>query len=299
MLPAMPRPRRAKPCKMGRMSQHYDLHSHSRASDGTLAPAELVAAAAAAGVRVLALTDHDSVDGIAEAETAARAAGIRLVAGVEVSVTWQAQTLHVLGLGVDPDCAALQQGLAQLAGFRDWRAEEIGRRLAKAGIPGAYAGARERAQGRIVSRTHFAQFLVDAGHAPTVRDVFKRFLVNNRPGFVSGQWATLEEAAGWIHAAGGMMVLAHPARYRMTATRLRRCLGDFRAHGGAGIEVVSGSHTKDQVRTMAALCRNEGLLASCGSDYHGPENPWIRLGELPTLPAGLTPVWESERWPLH
>ena len=284
---------------MERMSRHYDLHSHSLASDGTLSPDQLVQAAVAAGVDVLALTDHDSVDGIKEAHDSAIRAGLQLVPGVEISVTWQAQTLHVLGLGVDPDNALLRQGLAGLSDFRDWRAEEISRRLARAGIPGALDGARRLAQGRIVSRTHFARFLVEQGHAASLQEVFRRFLVNNRPGYVSGEWAALDAVIAWIHAAGGVAVLAHPARYRMSATKLRRCLGEFRECGGVGMEVVSGSHTPDQVRTMAALCRKQDLLASCGSDFHGPENPWIRLGELPPLPAGCTPVWESEHWPMQ
>ena len=284
---------------MVRMSRHYDLHSHSLASDGTLSPDQLVQAAVAAGVDVLALTDHDSVDGIKEAHTSATRAGLQLVPGVEVSVTWQAQTLHVLGLGIDPDNPVLRQGLAGLSDFRDWRAEEIGRRLARAGIPGAWDGARRLAQGRIVSRTHFARFLVEQGHAANLQQVFRRFLVNNRPGYVSGEWAALDAVIEWIHAAGGVAVLAHPARYRMTATKLRRCLGEFRECGGVGMEVISGSHTPDQVRTMAVLCRKQDLLASCGSDFHGPENPWIRLGELPPLPAGCKPVWESEHWPMH
>lgn len=280
------------------MSLRYDLHSHSLASDGSLAPATLVAAAHAAGIGVLALTDHDTTDGIEEAAGAARAHGIQLIRGVEISVTWQAQTVHILGLGLDTGNAGLQDGLARLRAFRDWRAEEIGRRLARAGIGGAWTGARALAQGRIVSRTHFAQYLVAQGHAASVRDVFRRFLVNNRPGYVSGQWATLAEALAWIQAAGGVAVIAHPARYSMTASKLRRLIGEFRELGGAGMEVVSGSHTRDNVTAMAALCRNEGLLASCGSDYHGPENCWIRLGELPELPAGCKPVWEGDRWPM-
>ncbi|MGB5539379.1 MAG: PHP domain-containing protein [Gammaproteobacteria bacterium] len=281
------------------MTTRYDLHSHSLASDGTLTPAALVQAAHAAGIRVLALTDHDTTDGIREAADAAQALGLRLVQGAELSVTWQAQTVHVLGLGLDTENAALQAGLAQLRDSRDLRAREIGRRLARAGIGGAWTGARALAQGRIVSRTHFAHFLVAQGHAASVRDVFRRFLVNNKPGYVSGQWASLEDALAWIRAAGGIAVIAHPARYGMTASKLRRLIGEFRELGGIGMEVVSGSHTRDNIDTMAALCRNERLLASCGSDYHGPENCWIRLGELPELPAGCTPVWQSERWPLQ
>jgi len=284
---------------MGLMPLQYDLHSHSIASDGSLSPVELVTAAHAAGVDVLALTDHDTLDGLLEAAHTARGLGMQLVPGVEISVSWQSQTIHILGLNVDPGCEPLQTGLEALREFRHWRAREIGRRLARAGIGGCYEGARALARGNIVGRTHFAQHLVAAGHARTVREVFKRFLVNNKPGFVSGQWASLEGALDWIHRAGGLAVIAHPARYRMTASKLRRLLGEFRAGGGVGMEVVSGSHSRDNISAMAALCRNEQLLASCGSDYHGPQNPWIKLGQLPALPAGCPPVWESERWPVR
>jgi len=281
------------------MSVSYDLHSHSLASDGTLTPAGLVQAAGDAGIGVLALTDHDTTDGIDEAAAAAAAANLQLVPGVEISVSWQSQTIHVLGLGIDPGNAGLQDGLAQQCAFRDWRAEEIGRRLARAGIGGAWDGARALARGRIISRTHFAHYLVEQGHAASVREVFRRFLVSNKPGYVSGQWAELEAALGWIQAAGGVAVIAHPARYRLTASKLRRLVGEFRDLGGIGMEVVCGSHTRDNISAMAAVCRSERLLASCGSDYHGPENCWIRLGELPALPAGCTPVWESGQWPVQ
>jgi predicted metal-dependent phosphoesterase TrpH len=279
------------------MSATYDLHSHSLASDGTLSPAALLRAAHAGGVDVLALTDHDTTDGIAEAAVTAGELGMQLVPGVEISVSWQAQTIHVLGIGIDPGNAELQAGLAGLRDFRDWRAGEIGRRLARSGIGGAYTGARALAHGRIVSRTHFAQFLVEQGHAANVREVFRRFLVHNKPGYVSGEWAELETVLGWIRAAGGLALIAHPARYNMTGSKLRRLIGEFRDCGGIGMEVVSGSHSRDNIQSMAALCRNEGLLASSGSDYHGPENCWIRLGKLPALPDGCTPVWESDRWP--
>ena len=281
------------------MSNHYDLHSHSTASDGTLTPADLVGAAHAAGIRVLALTDHDTTAGIEAARQAAGALGMDLVSGVEISVSWSSQTVHVLGLNIDPDSAPLQTGLQRLRGFRDWRAEEIGRRLARAGIEGAGEGARALARGSIVSRTHFAHYLVALGHARTVRDVFKRFLVTGKPGYVSGEWAGLEEALGWIQAAGGLAVIAHPARYRMTASKLRRLIGEFRELGGSGLEVVSGSHTRDNVHAMAAHARTGRLLASCGSDYHGPENPWVQLGQLSDLPTGCRPIWESAQWRMH
>ncbi|SCZ49301.1 PHP domain-containing protein [Thiohalomonas denitrificans] len=271
----------------------YDLHSHSLASDGTLAPGELVRRARAAGVDVLALTDHDELAGIAEATEAATALGLTLVPGVEVSATWNRMTIHIVGLHVDPNNSALQAGLGRLREFRDWRAREIGRRLAKAGIEGAYEAAAERAKGRIVSRTHFAQFLAAEGHARSVRDVFKHFLKRNRPGHVPGEWATFEDAVGWIRAAGGQAVIAHPARYDMTMTRLRKLVGEFMEVGGVGIEVVSGSHSRDDCFKIAQLARHNGLLASAGSDYHGPEHPWLELGRLAPLPDGCSPIWSS------
>lgn len=281
---------------MHAMNVHYDLHSHSTASDGTLSPADLVRRAHGQGVHVLALTDHDTTAGLAEAQDAANGVGLELVPGVEVSVTWERRTVHIVGLNVDPDDAALQAGLARLEEFRHWRAEEIGRRLAKANVPDALAGARRHAKGSIVSRTHFAHYLVEVGRAPSVREVFKRYLVNDKPGHVPGQWASLEEAVGWIRGAGGQAVIAHPARYRLTATKLRKLMGAFLDCGGAGMEVVTGSHSRDECAAMAAHVRRQGLLASCGSDYHGPENPWIELGRLPALPSDCTPIWDSPAW---
>ncbi|MEK7758907.1 MAG: PHP domain-containing protein [Pseudomonadota bacterium] len=271
----------------------YDLHTHTFYSDGALAPAELVMRAAANGVHVLALTDHDVTDGVPEAQAAALQAGITLVPGVEISVTWGAQTVHVVGLQIDIAHPGLQAGLARLREFREWRAEEIGRRLAKAGIPGAIEGARSRAQRGLVSRTHFAQFLVAAGHAADVRSVFKKFLVHGKPGYVPGAWSGLDEAIGWINAEGGQAVLAHPARYKITATRLKKLLGEFRDVGGAAIEVVSGSHSRDDMFRFAQLASSYGLLASSGSDFHGPHNYYMDLGPMPPLPDGCTPVWQT------
>ncbi|MFP5507207.1 MAG: PHP domain-containing protein [Gammaproteobacteria bacterium] len=275
------------------MSLHYDLHAHSRASDGTLSATELVRRAQAAGIDVLALTDHDSLDGVAEARAAAADLPLHLIAGVEVSVTWNGQTVHIVGLNVDPDDANLRAGLAGLQAFRDWRAEEIGRRLAKAGIADAYAGACRFASGRIVSRTHFAHFLVESGRAKSLREVFKKFLVRNKPGHVPGEWATLEQAVAWIRGAGGEAVVAHPARYSLTGAKLRRLLGEFKDCGGSAMEVVSGSHTTEDMLRMAGVARALGLKASRGSDYHGPENPWVELGRIPPLPEGVVPVWQD------
>lgn len=270
----------------------YDLHSHSLVSDGALTPTELVHRAGAAGVDVLALTDHDDTDGVGEAWEAAEACGIALVPGVEVSVTWGGATLHIVGLAVDPEAPELAAGLERLRGFRDWRAGEIARRLEKAGVPGALEGAKAFVRGRILSRTHFAQFLVEAGHVDGHKDAFKRYLRHNRPGFVPGQWAALEEAVAWIRAAGGHAVLAHPARYRLTATKLRELLGQFTECGGEGLEVACGSHSRDDTLRMARLAADRGLWGSAGSDYHGPDRPWAQLGRLPAIPGYCRPIWE-------
>lgn len=275
------------------MSTLYDLHSHSLASDGTLSPTALVQLAAANGVNVLALTDHDDTSGIAEARVAAADCGITLIAGVEISVSWNKQTIHVLGLRIDPDSSPLQAGLARIREYRNWRAEEMGRRLAKHGIHGAFEAAAKLAQGKIISRTHFAHFLVEQGHARSVRDVFKAFLKPNKPGYVPGDWADLEETLGWIHGAGGQAVIAHPARYNMTATRRRKMIGEFVELGGEGLEVVSGSHSRGDNFSMAQLARHFGLKASAGSDFHGPENPWVMLGKLEPLPDGCVPIWQD------
>jgi predicted metal-dependent phosphoesterase TrpH len=277
------------------MMQSPDLHSHSTASDGTLAPDALIRRASACGVRVIALTDHDTTEGLAEARATADELGLRLVPGVEISVTWGGRTIHVVGLNLDRADTSLQEGLGRLLGYRAWRAEEIGRRLAKQGIEGAYEGAKSFSNGRLIGRTHFARFLVAQGRAADLRDVFNRYLVNGKPGHVSGEWATLEEATRWITGAGGQAVIAHPARYKLTRTRLLKLIGEFRECGGVGLEVVSGSHNRDEILTYGCLAREQRLFASAGSDYHGPENPWIDLGRLPALPAGCTPIWHD--WP--
>lgn len=275
--------------------RNYDLHTHSTASDGTLAPAQLVQRAATAGVDFLALTDHDTTEGLDEASLAAADANISLICGCEVSVTWSNRTIHIVGLNIDPSNAALQQGLAGLREFRNWRAQEIGRKLAQHGIENAYEGACEFARGNLIGRTHFAHFLVDRGHARSVREVFKKFLISNKPGHVRGQWADLDSVVGWIKAAGGQAVIAHPARYNLTRSKLLKLIGDFRMAGGDAIEVVSGSHSKDEYFTMAEHAKQQNLLASAGSDFHGPENPWIELGRLPELPVGCLPIWHN--WP--
>jgi len=277
------------------MNVCYDLHTHSTASDGTLSPSELVARAVVAGVDVLALTDHDTTEGIQEASVAARGSGICLVTGVEISVTWGGQVVHIVGLGFDPANKTLQAGLAELRHFREWRAEEIGRRLEKHGISGAYEGAKGYSNGHLISRTHFARFLVERGYAPDMRKVFKQFLTQGKPGHVAGEWADLDKAVSWVNDAGGEAVIAHPARYGMTRTKLRRLIGEFRESGGVALEVVSGSHSKDEAFTMAKHSGDFSLRASVGSDYHGPETPWVDLGKLSALPDNAVPIWHG--WP--
>lgn len=280
------------------MSSVPDLHTHSTASDGTLSPTDLVQRAAAAGVPLLALTDHDTTEGVAEAAAAAAGLGLGLVPGVEISVTWAGRTVHIIGLGVDGEQPGLKQGLARIRESRDWRAEEMGRRLAKAGIDGACDGARVFANGGLIGRTHFARFLVERQAARTEREAFKRYLGDGRPGYVPGEWATLEEAVTWIRDGGGRAVIAHPARYKLTRTRLLQFIGAFRDLGGVGIEVVCGSHSRDDAFNFARHAREQGLLASAGSDFHGPqlalhEHAWMDLGRLPPLPDGCTPIWHD------
>jgi len=272
----------------------YDLHCHSTHSDGLLAPAAVVARAAERGVDVLALTDHDEVSGLAEARDAATAAGIAFVCGAELSVTWEENTIHVIALGIDPRNTALTRGLEGIRAGRSTRARRIGDALAAAGIDGAFEGAMKYVTSeRLVSRTHFARFLVEAGHARAMKDVFKRYLTRGKPGYVAHRWATLPDAVGWIHAAGGQAVIAHPGRYDISATRMRRLLSDFRDAGGEAIEVLSPSHTREQYGEFAAHARAFGLLASCGSDWHGPDESWMDLGSMPDMPRGVLPVWQD------
>jgi predicted metal-dependent phosphoesterase TrpH len=250
--------------------------------------------AAERGVEVLALTDHDEIAGLAEAREVARGEGIRLIDGAELSVSWRDVTLHVLALAIDPTCPTLIDGLAAIREGRGSRARRIGDALAAAGIPGAYEGALKLvADEKLISRTHFARFIVAAGHAREIRQVFQRYLVPGKPGHVPHAWASVSTAIEWIHAAGGQAVLAHPGRYKVSASGMRELLGEFRDAGGDGIEVLSPSHTSAQIATFARHARTFGLTASSGSDYHGPRESWVDLGDMPPLPAGVTPVWQN------
>lgn len=274
-----------------------DLHTHSFHSDGILAPAEVVAHAREGGVELLALTDHDVTDGLDEARAACAAAGIRFLPGVEISTTWEGMTIHIVGLGIDPAAIILQAGLKGLRDVRHERAQEIDRRLAKHRIPGTLAGASALARGAIVSRTHFARYLHSQGYVTSIGQAFRRYLGRGCPGHTPTVWVPIEEAIAWIQGAGGVAVLAHPARYKLSSGKRRKLLAEFKAGGGHAIEVVSGAHSADDARRFAQFAQEFGLEASLGSDYHGPleaGGSWARPGSLAPLPPECTPVWR--RW---
>lgn len=272
--------------------QTVDLHCHSTISDGVLAPAELVARAAAKGVEMLALTDHDDVSGLAEARAAAAGHGIRFIDGVEISVTWGNTAIHIVGLGIDPHDRALLDGLAAIRAGRDGRAQRMAAGLADIGIRGALAGAARHARNpTVLSRTHFARFLVEEGVAADVHGVFERYLTSGKPGYVAHQWATLAQALGWIHGAGGVAVVAHPGRYRVSRQQLNDLLSGFKQLGGEAIEVHSGSQAREQCAEMARIARRFGFLASTASDFHAAGESPVDLGGMPPLPPDLTPVW--------
>ncbi len=270
-----------------------DLHTHSTASDGTLSPAELISQAAAAGVKILALTDHDCVAGIAEAHSAAKQNDIRLIPGIELSVMWSGRTLHLVGLNIDVNNQPLGDVLQKVLDFRVWRAEEIARKLEAYGVENALDGARAMAKTDLIGRSHFARYLVDQGFAKDFRQVFKRFMVKGKPGHVAGQWMPVASGIDLIHQAGGVAVLAHPARYNLSRTKLRGLFRELKALGANGIEVVSGSHSKDENQTMAQHALDFDFPASQGSDYHGPEKPWVQLGRMPPMHYRCTPIWEA------
>ena len=274
---------------------NIDLHCHSNVSDGVLAPAEVVARAAANGVHALALTDHDDVSGIAAAQAAADDAGLTLIAGVEISVSWNGQTVHIVGLRINPTHPELAGGLHSIRLGRIERAQRMGVDLAQSGIVGAYEGASSYAANKqMVGRTHFARWLVAQGHAPDMRTTFRRFLTRGNPGYVEHEWTTLENAVGWIRASGGMAVIAHPGRYAFNARELHLLLDAFRALGGEGIEVITGSHHPSEYGKFADLARAFGLKASRGADFHAP-GEGIDIGRLPALPHYCQPVWQG--WP--
>lgn len=270
-----------------------DLHCHSVVSDGTMTPEDLAARAKANGVELWALTDHDEIGGQHRAAAAARAQGMAYLTGVEISVTFADTTVHIVGLGFDPDDARLAEGLVATRGGRGERARDMAQQLAQAGIPGAYEGALKFVGNpALISRTHFARFLVESGVCRDTSEVFRRFLTEGKPGYVPHRWARLGDAVRWITEAGGVAVIAHPARYKFSANEEFALFSEFKAHGGRGVEVVTGSHSPPEYLTYAAMAQEFGLAASRGSDFHSPDESHTDLGTLPPLPGTLTPVWE-------
>jgi predicted metal-dependent phosphoesterase TrpH len=270
-----------------------DLHCHSVVSDGTMSPEDLAARAAANGVELWALTDHDEIGGQHRAAVAAHAHGMKYLTGTEISVTFASQTVHIVGLGFDPDDAAMRQGLTNTRGGRGARAMEMADELAKVGIQDAYEGAlRYVGNPELISRTHFARHLVESGVCKDTNEVFRRFLTEGKPGFVPHRWANLRDAVQWIAAAGGIAVIAHPARYKFSANEEYALFSEFKAHGGRAVEVVTGSHTAAEYVKYGETAREFGLAASRGSDFHSPGESHTDLGRLPYLAGELTPVWE-------
>ncbi|MBU3584331.1 PHP domain-containing protein [Polynucleobacter sp. 15G-AUS-farblos] len=269
-----------------------DLHCHSVVSDGTLTPEELAQRAHANGVQLWSLTDHDELGGQERAKAAAAALKMDYLAGVEISVTWMGQTIHIVGLGIDHQDAGILDGLKRTREGRGDRAKQMAEQLLKVGIPGAYEGALHYAGNHdLISRTHFARFLVEQGVCKDTEQVFKNYLVEDKPGFVPHRWASLDQAIHWIRQAGGVAVIAHPGRYKLNAIQRDELFKFFKDHGGAGIEVITGSHSPDQYQEYGKIAKQYGFLASRGSDFHDPSESHIDLGVLPLLPEHLTPVW--------
>jgi predicted metal-dependent phosphoesterase TrpH len=282
------------------IAMNADLHCHSTVSDGTLEPEAVASRAKANGVELWALTDHDEIDGQQRARDAALAIGLSYLTGTEISVTFAGVTVHVVGLGFDANDERLAAGLKATRGGRESRAHEMSDELAKVGIDGAYEGAlRFVGNPDLISRTHFARFLVECGACASTQEVFRRFLVEGKPGFVPHRWATLRDAVSWIADAGGIAVIAHPARYKFTPTEEYALFTEFKALGGRGVEVVTGAHSAADAARYADAAREFDLLASRGSDFHSPEESRIDLGGLPPLPAGLAPVWEALEARIH
>ena len=273
---------------------NFDLHNHSTRSDGLLSPTQLIELAARAGVDAIALTDHDTTEGLAEAGEAARRLGILWVPGVEISVSWGDTTLHIVGLNIDPEAPAMIAGLKSIRDGRLGRAERVAQMLKSMGIPGALEGALALAPNEsVLSRTHFARFLVGAGAVKDTQAAFDKYLAKGKPAYVAHQWATLPDAVKWIVASGGIAVLAHPGRYGLKPWARGEVLDEFKRLGGEAIEVVTGSHRPEEYAMWRDTANRYGFLASRGADYHGPGESPYEPGRLPPLPATLKPVWSK------
>lgn len=274
------------------MSNKYDFHCHSTASDGALSPSDVVLRAKQQGVTHLALTDHDTLAGQAEAMQAARVHNINLISGIELSTIWERKCFHIVGLNVDPENEVLREGIQFLQALRAERAKKIALKLEKKRIPNVYDEVIEMANGGMVTRAHFAQFLLAKGYVSTMQGAFDRYLGQGKSAYVATTWAELQDAVDWIKQAGGVAVVAHPLRYKITASWMRRFLAFFKQIGGEGIEVVTGRHNPDEIRRAVLYAIKYDLAASQGSDFHSPSNQWVELGRLAALPNNVRPIWE-------
>ncbi len=274
------------------MPHVFDLHTHSTASDGILSPELLVEKARTVGIDTIALTDHDTVSGLAAARSAAKKHDVTLINGIELSCLWNNKTIHIVGLNFKADNKTIIDATSHLNHLREERAIKIGEKLKKVGIDNAYENAKRIAAGGTVTRQHFSTYLIENGNAKNQSDVFKRFLVNNKPGYASVEWPSLEETIAHINGAGGVSVIAHPMRYKLTATKLRNLIKEFKELGGEAIEVVTGHNQSNEIELATAYAKRYDIAASVGSDFHSGNTPWSQLGNLAELPQGLTPVWE-------
>lgn len=274
------------------MTEKYDLHCHSNASDGSLTPVEVIQRAKQQGVSTLALTDHDTVNGLSEAAKGALVSQINFIPGIEISTTWEKKCFHIVGLNIDPDNTVLLAGIKDLQTLRLERAKKIALKLEKKYIPNAYESVIKAAKGGMVTRAHFAYFLLANNHVRTLQEAFDRYLGQGKPAFVSTVWADLQLAVDWINQAGGVAVVAHPLRYKISASWMKRFLSFFKTSGGQGIEVITGRSSADEIRRALDYANQYQLAASVGSDFHTPDNKWIELGRLAPLPDKITPVWE-------
>jgi predicted metal-dependent phosphoesterase TrpH len=274
------------------MTELYDLHCHSTASDGALSPTNLVQRAYQQGVTSLALTDHDTTAGLDEAQLRATEIGLKLITGIELSTNWQNMCFHIVGLGIDPTYAPLADATYTLQNTRMERAEKIAAKLEKKGIAGSLAAVRKAAGEGMVTRTHFSDFLLSKNHVSTQQEAFDRYLAKGKSAYVPTSWAELELVVSWITGSGGVAVLAHPLRYKLTANYLKRLLNTFKDAGGQGIEVITSRMNADEIRQAAEYATRFDLAGSMGSDFHNADNPWVELGRLASLPTNIKPIWE-------
>lgn len=270
-----------------------DLHTHSTASDGSYTPAELISRASEAGITQLALTDHDTVSGLAEARSASIEQGISLIPGIELSARWGTQTLHIVGLGIDPSGDSLRKAITQTQQTRIDRGRTIGKKLEQTGVHNAYLHTCQLAGSELIGRAHFARYLVSLGLAKDFNQVFKRYMVRGKPGYAPAHWMEMDQAVAQIHGSGGIAVLAHPMRYNLGGSKRRKVVEAFAMAGGEAIEVVAGRTNAAEIEIVARLAFEFNLLASVGSDFHGPDKPWVQLGKLPRLPSNCQPVWQQ------